>query len=134
MSRDILSTIRELELNNGFTAWDANVDGDAPWPFRDRWHRFTQADGPDAHDHPFGIEVYVPRDGGGYREEIFDRDDRGWFSWFENRLPGTSFYIPATRVHRIDALFAPVVWTHVITGPGEQNWRVYPEAEIRNKS
>ncbi len=135
MNRDFNLTIRELPLNGGFTAWDTNLDGQAPWPFRSRWHRFIQSDGPDAHDHPMSIGVYIPLGGGGYVEEVFVCDDDGrWSSVMVERLPGTAFVIPATRVHRIDRLLAPVVWTHVITGPSEQERRVYPEAEIRNRS
>ncbi len=130
---DFPITIRELQLNPTFTAWDTNLGGQAPWPQRTRIHRFTAADGPDAHSHPFPLEVYIPRDGGGYVEEIFTKRSTGWTSRKVTRLPGMSFYIPAKRVHRIDRLLAPVVWTHVITGHGDGQWRVYSEAEIRNK-
>lgn len=95
-------------------------------------HCFRHADGPDAHDHPMDLEVYIPRDGGGYVEQIFTKYRDGWKSRKVTRLPGTAFFIPARRVHRIDRLLAPVVWTHVITGQGDGHWRVYPEAEVRN--
>ena len=131
--RDFSLTVCELQLNPTFTAWDTNLDGAAPWPFRTRWHRFTAPDGADAHDHPFALEVYIPLGGGGYIEEIFELDREGrWSSWKTERRPRQAFHIPAKRVHRIDRLLSPVVWTHVVTGPGENDWRVYPEAEIRN--
>lgn len=133
MNKEINLRVLELGLNDNFTAYDLNVDGSAPWPMRARHHCIQQADGPNAHDHPFGLEVYIPLNGGGYVEEIFTHFADRYISQFVERLPGTAFYVPATRIHRIEKLLAPTVWTYCITGPWEQEWQIYTREELINE-
>lgn len=76
-------------------------------------HHIRAPDLGDPHDHPFGMHSFILF--GGYREEIFD--SRTGLSYFVNHRKGESFWIPATRIHRIVELFEGEAWT--ITLPGE---------------
>lgn len=117
--------IKVLNLNPTFDCYDLNPDGINPWPFRSRYHFISAPDGENGHDHPFDLEVYIPLCQPGYIEEIWTHNGDGWHFDYAERKSGHAFVIPARRIHRIHELPFGPTWSHVITGPFEQEWRTY---------
>jgi hypothetical protein len=126
MDRIYPINVKVIEANPGFTIYDTNIHESSPWPFMTRYHRFSVVESGRPHDHPFELEIYIPRGGGGYVEEAFTvHDDGSWSSQFIERAAGSTFVLPATHIHRIVELKAIPVWTHVITGRWERDWRFW---------
>ena len=85
-------------------------------------HEFTGPDDGDPHDHPFDIEVTILR--GGYVEDRYHT--RSGAAQIIERLPGDTFMILATDVHRITRLLAGPCLTMATYGPWVQEpgfWR-----------
>jgi hypothetical protein len=79
-------------------------------------HRF-KAEEPHAtpHDHPWGFETEILD--GGYVEEVFYLDPSGgWHSELQHRIPGKTYTVDATHIHRIVELPSGECWTLVRAG------------------
>lgn len=80
------------------------------------FHHFTGPDEGDPHDHPFAFRSIILR--GGYVETIYDQDNG--INGPVERLPGDSFRVPATRVHKIVRLLEADCWTVILPEPWER--------------
>jgi hypothetical protein len=119
-------------MNDAFTKYHLNREGEAPWPFRPVLHHFTQPDYGDPHDHPWSFTSFVMS--GGYVEEVFSITNGVWRSEIVHRLPGTSHHVLATHIHRIIDLPEGECWTMVLGGPHEREtrfWRFGEHIESR---
>ena len=74
------------------------------------FHRFTNADLGDPHDHPWPFTSFIVS--GGYIEEVFDR--RNGAVEVDVHRPGDSFRVEAHHVHRIVQLLDDECWTLIL--------------------
>ena len=97
-------------------------------------HRFTRPE-PVAfpHDHPWSFHTEILA--GGYVEEVFMiHPDGSWSSKLTELVPGLTYKVAATHIHRISALPAGECWTLVRAGPHERTtlfWRFGQTVERR---
>lgn len=88
-------------------------------------HRF-RAEEPHAnpHDHPWSFDTEILD--GGYVDEVFRFDEGGgWHSELVHRIPGESYRVDATHIHRIVELPTGECWTIVRAGPHERETRFW---------
>ncbi|NTS31316.1 hypothetical protein HQ945_08610 [Phyllobacterium sp. BT25] len=94
--------LRHEPMSPTFDKW--HVGGT---PFPAVFHRFTEPDLGDPHDHPFAFRSIILH--GGYIEEVY-HPERGLIDVIA-RPPGDSFRIEATHIHRIVSLPGGECWT-----------------------
>lgn len=85
-----------------------------PWPFHPVFHRFTQPDFGDPHDHPWSFRSVILH--GGYLEEVYNLD--GDPVRLIRREVGDSFLIDLNHIHRIVDLPQGECWTMIIPQEG----------------
>jgi hypothetical protein len=87
-------------------------------------HRFTREEPHvDPHDHPWRFETTVLA--GGYVEEVFTIGEEGWRGTLAHRLPGETYRVDATHIHRIVELPQRECWTLVRAGQHERDTRFW---------
>ena len=106
-------------MSGAFEKW--HVPGlDRPASF----HRFTQPDRGDPHDHPWSFTTHILS--GGYDEEVFSiGPNNSWRSEVHHRAPGTAHTVSARHIHRIVHLPEGEAWTLVLAGPHERTSRFW---------
>lgn len=88
-------------------------------------HRFGMEE-PHAtpHDPPWSFNTDILD--GGYVEEVFDLDPSGgWHSELVHRIPGGTYHVDATHIHRIVELPTNECWTIVNAGPQTRETRFW---------
>lgn len=81
------------------------------------------------HDHPWPFETTILA--GGYVEEVFHvAADGTWRSEHIHRLPGQTYRIEATHIHRIVGLPDGECWTLVRAGPHERSTRFWRFGDV----
>ena len=87
-------------------------------------HRFTREEPHvDPHDHPWSFETEILA--GGYVEEVFNHDAKGWRSELVHRHPGETYQVAAEHIHRIVELPTGDCWTLVRAGPHVRETRFF---------
>lgn len=98
--------IEEEKMNEGMTKYHLR----GPWPFHATYHRFTEPDHGDPHDHPWAFRSLIMQ--GGYVEEVFNLETGK--SQRIRRHVGNCFEIPANHIHRLVELPAGECWTMIM--------------------
>lgn len=112
--------LRHEPMSPVFDKW--HVGG---MPFAAVFHRFTEPDRGDPHDHPWPFRSTVLH--GGYVEEVYDLASGS--IRHVHRRPGDSFVIEPDHVHRIVELPLGECWTLIqpegskVREPGFYQWR-----------
>lgn len=103
------------QMNDHFTKF--HVHG---LPVGAVFHRFTNADGPDAdpHDHPWDFTSLIIS--GGYVEQVFRTDAAPGTANVVERKPGDVIHNKASTIHRITRLLTDECWTLILPGPGKR--------------
>ena len=120
---EILGPVRleHEKMNEGFEKFHIRGLMYQGNPFYAVIHHFTGPDEGDPHDHPFGMDITLLK--GEQLERIFwKKNDGTWRDKLFHRHEGSSRYVQANTIHRIESLPDGECYTLMMPDWHEQRW------------